>query len=156
MKIVIDPQLRVDHRPKTTYAPGDKQTHQSGIAMSLLAQIFTWWNGQTLGTRIHTWRRGEQVGEDDAGNLFYRSSDDKRRWVIYSGEAEASHVSPQWHGWLHHTYKEPPTKAPLPRKTWEKPHQPNLTGSPDAYRPNGSLLSPTPTARADYEAWTPE
>ena len=35
---------------------------------SFLLQIFTWWNGQTMGTRFHTWRKGELVGEDDAGN----------------------------------------------------------------------------------------
>jgi NADH:ubiquinone oxidoreductase subunit len=23
-----------------------------------LLQIFTWWNGQTIGTRFHTWRFG--------------------------------------------------------------------------------------------------
>ena len=36
--------------------------------MSLLAQIFTWWNGQTLGTRLFTWRKGQEVGRDPAGS----------------------------------------------------------------------------------------
>ena len=124
--------------------------------MSLLSQIFTWWNGQTLGTRIFTWRNGRQVGEDDQGNRFYQTADGKRRWVIYAGEAEASQVSPDWHGWLHHTWAEPPTERPLPRKRWEKPHQPNLTGTPAAYHPPGSILAPRQTAPRDYEAWTPE
>lgn len=124
--------------------------------MSLLAQIFTWWNGQTLGTRIFTWRKGEKVGEDADGNVFYRSHDDKKRWVIYAGEAEASHVSPDWHGWLHHTFKTPPTEAPLKKQSWEQPHHPNLTGTADAYRPSGSMLAAQPKARSDYEAWQPE
>jgi NADH:ubiquinone oxidoreductase subunit len=124
--------------------------------MGIVAQIFTWWNGQTLGTRFATWRHGERVGEDAQGNVFYQSKDGKKRWVIYAGEAEASHVSPDWHGWLHHTFKEPPTEAPLPKKSWEKPHLPNLTGTQEAYRPSGSLLKPAPATRSDYEAWTPE
>ncbi len=126
--------------------------------MSLLKEIFTWWNGQTLGTRVFTARHGEFVGEDEAGNKFYRTADDARRWVIYAGEAEASRVSPDWHGWLHRTYDAPPTEAPLPKQPWEKPHKPNLTGTEGAYRPPGSVLTPEtrPRAAGDYEAWTPE
>ena len=124
--------------------------------MGLLAQLFTWWNGQTIATRYHTWRRGGHVGNDASGNAFYQTADGKRRWVIYNGEVEASRIAPEWHGWLHHTWQEPPTRMPLRRKAWEKPHLPNLTGSALAYRPPGSLLSPEPTIRRDYEAWTPE
>ena len=124
--------------------------------MGLAAEIFTWWNGQTLGTRFNTWRFGQPVGEDDQGNKFYQSKDGKRRWVVYNGEAEASRVSPDWHGWLHFTYDAPPTKEPLARKTWEKDHVPNLTGTDAAYRPAGSLLAAAPADRRDYEAWSPE
>src|SRR4051812_9663654 len=28
-------------------------------------KIFTWWNGQTFGTQLWTWRFGELVGEDE-------------------------------------------------------------------------------------------
>ncbi len=125
--------------------------------MKLLLQIFTWWNGATIGTRLFTSRNGEKVGEDDQGNCFYQTPDGKRRWVIYNGYAEASRVSPEWHGWLHHTWDEPPTKAPPPRKPWEKPHRANLTGTPEAYHPPGSMLaqSPRPAVRGDYDAWQP-
>ncbi|MCL5778721.1 NADH:ubiquinone oxidoreductase subunit NDUFA12 [Limibaculum sp. FT325] len=126
--------------------------------MSILSEIFTWWNGQTMGTRLYTARNGELVGEDEAGNRFYRSRDGKRRWVIYNGEAEASRVSPDWHGWLHHTFDEAPSESPLPRKGWEKPHVPNMTGSAEAYHPPGSVLTPArrPRATGDYDAWQPE
>ncbi|GMG84454.1 NADH:ubiquinone oxidoreductase subunit NDUFA12 [Paralimibaculum aggregatum] len=126
--------------------------------MGLLAEIFTWWNGQTIGTRLFTARNGELVGEDAAGNRFYRTADDRRRWVIYAGESEASHVSPDWHGWLHRTFDTPPTEAPLPRKAWEKDHLPNLTGTDLAYRPPGSVHTPAsrPRNASDYEAWSPE
>ena len=105
--------------------------------MDFLLKVFTWWNGQTLGTQFFTWRKGRRVGEDGQGNVFYQNADGSRRWVIYNGEAEASRVSPEWHGWLHHTYQEPPTVAPLPRKPWEQPDVPNLTGTTLAYRPAG-------------------
>lgn len=124
--------------------------------MNFLKSILTWWNGATINTRFYTWRKGALVGEDEAGNRFYESRDGKRRWVIFDGEAEASRVTPDWHGWLHHTYAEPPTKAPLAKKSWEKSHQENLTGTLAAYSPSGSLRQSSPADRSDYEAWQPE
>lgn len=124
--------------------------------LEFVKRLVTWWNGQTLGTQIFTARRGVRVGEDAQGNVFYQTRDGKRRWVIYNGEAEASRVSPEWHGWLHHTWTEPPSEVPLPRKEWEKPHLPNLTGTPEAYAPAGSIRRRHPAERRDYEAWTPE
>jgi NADH:ubiquinone oxidoreductase subunit len=124
--------------------------------MSLLSQLFTWWNGQTIATRVHTWRKGEKVGEDATGNIYYQSGNGTRRWVIYPGDSEASKVSPEWHGWLHHTWQEPPTKSPVARKFWEKDHRPNATGGSEAYRPSGSIYSTAPAARSDYDAWSPE
>ena len=127
--------------------------------MGLMNTIFrglTWWEGQTLNTQFWTWRRGTRVGEDDQGNIYYRNADDSRRWVIYNGDMEASRVAPEWHGWLHHTWKEPPTERPLVRKAWEKPHLMNLTGTPNAYAPAGSLRREQHAPRTDYEAWSPE
>ncbi len=126
--------------------------------MSLIDQIFTWWNGQTVGTRLFTARYGQKVGDDEQGNVFYQTPDGKRRWVIYNGVAEASRVSPDWHGWLHHTYDVPPSQESLPRKSWEKDHVPNLTGTAAAYHPPGSILTPErrPRVGGDYEAWSPE
>jgi NADH:ubiquinone oxidoreductase subunit len=126
-----------------------------GLLNTLLRAV-TWWNSQTIGTQIFTARHGVKVGEDGEGNVFYRSKDGARRWVIYNGEAEASRVSPEWHGWLHHTWDVAPTEAPLKRKVWEKPHQENLTGTVMAYAPPGSIRRPAPVARSDYEAWRPE
>jgi NADH:ubiquinone oxidoreductase subunit len=126
-----------------------------GIFRSIL-RLATWWDGATINTQFWTWRNGVRVGEDGQGNVFYRTKDDKRRWVMFNGEAEASRVSPDWHGWLHHTFKEPPTEKPLARKTWEKPHEENLTGTAMAYAPVGSIRKGAPKERADYEAWSPE
>jgi NADH:ubiquinone oxidoreductase subunit len=125
-----------------------------GILNTILRSV-TWWNSQTWGTQFYTWRKGEKVGEDDQGNVFYKSKEG-RRWVVFNGETEASRVSPEWHGWLHFTWDEPPTEKPLPRKAWEKPHQENLTGTSAAYAPAGSLRKAKPADRSDYEAWAPE
>ena len=129
-------------------------------------RFFTWWNGATFGTLLWTALYGELVGEDEFGNRYYRTKGGKidpslgfeRRWVIYNGTAEASIVPPDWHGWLHHTYEDPPTKMPFKENSWEKEHQPNLTGTPDAYRPEGSLAKSgtRPPATGDYQAWKPE
>ena len=126
-----------------------------GLLNTLLRAV-TWWNSQTLGTQLYTWRNGNKVGEDSQGNIFYETRDGKRRWVIFNGEAEASRVDADWHGWLHHTFKEPPTEKPLAHKPWEKPHLENLTGTTLAYAPKGSIRQAQPETRSDYEAWSPE
>ncbi len=124
--------------------------------LAFINRLFTWWNDQTVGTQLFTWRKGEKVGEDDEGNIYYQTRDGVRRWVIFNGEVEGSRVSPDWHGWLHHTFDNSPADRPLVHKSWEKPHQPNLTGTPAAYAPAGSMRQATPADRRDYEAWSPE
>ncbi len=121
-----------------------------------LLRSFTWWNSQTWGTALHTARKGVKVGEDGQGNVYYRTADDRSRWVIFNGEAEASRVPTEWFGWLHRTWDKPPTEDSPKRHAWEKPSLPNLTGTPFAYAPPGSLRRADPPKRQDYEAWTPE
>ncbi|MET0294158.1 MAG: NADH:ubiquinone oxidoreductase subunit NDUFA12 [Phenylobacterium sp.] len=127
--------------------------------------LFTWWHGGAFGAKFHIKRRGLLVGRDELGNTYYEAKDTsdsydgrKRRWVIFDGYAEASKVPPDWHGWLHHTFAEPPTTAPLPRQAWEQEHLPNLSGTRFAWRPKGSLArgGERPRASGDYEAWKPE
>ena len=131
----------------------------------VLKSIFTWWNSATIGIRYTIARHGVLIGEDDYGNRYYEARDGrdsydgrKRRWVIYRGYAEASKVPAEWHGWLHYTFDEPPTKAPLKRKAWEQDHVPNLTGTIWAWRPKGAIGRGGERAKAtgDYEAWGPE
>ncbi|WP_163272638.1 NADH:ubiquinone oxidoreductase subunit NDUFA12 [Chelativorans alearense] len=126
-----------------------------------LLQFFTWWNGATLNTRFHTWRKGSRVGEDEFGNVYYEGGTDSegrtRRWVIYNGYSEASIVPPGWHGWLHHKVDTAPVAENYAPREWQKPHLPNLTGTPAAYRPRGSVLTKEerPRVTGDYDAWTP-
>jgi NADH:ubiquinone oxidoreductase subunit len=132
--------------------------------IAFLKQFFTWWNSQTLGTRFWTWRKGEFVGEDAAGNRYYRApsaipdSIKEHRWVIYAGYAEASAIPPGWHGWMHHRTDTPPSKTDYRPREWQRPHEPNLTGTAEAYRPPGSIVGagrPQPVP-ADYQSWSPQ
>ena len=119
----------------------------------------------SIGTRLYTWMQGEFVGEDEQGNRYFRSRRGgrgrlhgrERRWVVYDGPVEASRVPPEWHAWLHRTIDAPPA-ADRPRYPWQRPHEPNLTGTPGAYRPPGHDFAGGRRAPAtgDYEAWTPE
>lgn len=131
----------------------------------MLSWIFTWWNGSTFGTALTLLRRGARlVGRDEQDNRYFEEkapsgpSGIMRRFVIYNGVSEASRVPPDWHGWLHHTFAEPPTTAPFATHPWEKSHLPNMTGTPLAYRPPGSLARPDGKGNVGegYEAWTPE
>src|SRR5260221_1640962 len=126
--------------------------------LSFLRMLFVWWRGATLGTLVTTWLSGHFVGTDMFGNRYFQTKDGKRRWVVYSGTVEASFVPPDWHGWMHHTFKDPPTLSPLKRKPWEVEYTPNLTGTSGAWRPPGSLArgGVRPKATGDYEAWQPE
>ncbi|MDE8347933.1 MAG: NADH:ubiquinone oxidoreductase subunit NDUFA12 [Acidocella sp.] len=113
------------------------------------------------GLTLHTLFSGSHVGEDSAGNQFFQqrrqvTGTRTRRWVVYAGAAEASTIGPEWHAWLHYL-----TEKPLPdtgRKPWQKPHQANLTGTAESYRPAGHDYAggKRASASADYEAWTPE
>jgi NADH:ubiquinone oxidoreductase subunit len=135
------------------------------LMKTFFLRFFTWWNGQTFGTQLWTRLYGEFVGEDEFGNRYYRTSGGKidpvllmeRRWVTYNGEADASAVPPSWHGWLHHTVDVPPTEENYQPRSWQKPHRPNLTGTPGAHRPTGSTLAQgrRPKATGDYKAWNP-
>ena len=132
--------------------------------IQFLKQFFTWWNGQTLNTRYFTWRHGEAVGQDEFGNCYYRAksaipdSIAERRWVIFNGYSEASAIPPGWHGWMHHRVDTLPSSETGSPRDWQKPHEPNPTGTAKAYRPPGSIVgSGRPAAPApDYNAWKPE
>lgn len=131
--------------------------------MSILTEIFSWWGGNTWGTRYTLWKIGRKVGSDDFGNTYYIQAKGvgplgvPRRFVVYKDMADASKVPPEWHGWLHYTVDTPPTEEDYQERPWQKPHEMNKTGTRDAYRPKGSILTPDrrPKATGDYQAWNP-
>ena len=44
--------------------------------MGILGKIFTWWDGATIGTSLFTARKGQKVGEDIQGNVYYEGGSD--------------------------------------------------------------------------------
>lgn len=130
----------------------------------MFSKFFIWWSGSTLGTVWTLARSANHIGTDEFGNKYYEArttresyGDQKRRFVTYNGYADASKIPPDWHGWMHYMYDEPPSQLALPRKAWEKPHLPNLSGTPFAQYPKGSLNADAERAKSsgDYEAWKP-
>ncbi|MBP9694602.1 MAG: NADH:ubiquinone oxidoreductase subunit NDUFA12 [Alphaproteobacteria bacterium] len=117
-------------------------------------------------TKLHvntfTFRYGRYVGEDQFGNRYFEEKNPRnpaapRRWALYKGEQEATKIPPEWDGWLHHMIDEPLSPHATETKPWIKPHQENLTGSFDAYRPEGHFLKGGKRQKAtgDYNAWRP-
>lgn len=119
-------------------------------------QVFTWWNGTTLGTRFYTWRKGKRVGVDLSGNIYFEG-DGGKRWVQYNGYADASTIPPGWHGWMHYRTNSLPDGENYIQRDWQKGHKANQTGTPGAYLPKGSFANSATRERVtgDYDAWTP-
>ncbi len=119
--------------------------------------LFTWWNGKTLGTLLFTWKKGIFVGEDSFGNKFYKTKNDKKRWVIYESDSEASKLDPDWHSWIRFTALKNPTNK-ISKYKWEKPYIENLTGLSSVYRPNKVVLEKNTmktNIEKDYSSWEP-
>lgn len=101
-----------------------------------------------------------KVGQDQFGNRYYESRrvepvyNRRRRTVALAKGQDSSSVPPEWHAWLHHLTNEP---LPPPKYAWQKPHQPNLTGTAGAWRPAGHDYAggQRRVTGGDYEAWTP-
>ena len=126
--------------------------------MGFFKQLFTWWDGATLTTSLHMWRHGREVGKDSLGNVYYEAKKGGRRFVIYNGPNDASRIPPEWYSWIHHQIDGLPDEALPPAPKFQLEPEPNLTGTPQAYRPAGALERGGERAAAsgDYEAWVPD
>ena len=121
----------------------------------MFKEIFTWWNGQTIGTRIWSYFNGVLVGTDDQGNKYYKNKNDTKRWVIYSHIVESTYVSPEWNNWLRFTSMVVPSDTE--KFFWQKNHVPNLTGTNAAYNPEISKNKEQQgNTNNDYKKWHPE
>ena len=90
--------------------------------LTLLKKLFTWWNQETIGTKLKTIFFGKLIGKDSFGNSYYESKDGKR-WVIYCGEIDASKIPNEWYSWIHFTKNKIENKHNLEKKKKKKPHQ---------------------------------
>lgn len=126
--------------------------------MGVFKNIFTWWEGATLGTAIYSWRFGSKVGADELGNAYFEGRKGGRRWVMYQGSNDVSRVPPEWYAWLTRQIDAVPDEALPPPPNYLKPPVPNMTGTPGAYRPSGALErgGQRQAASGDYQAWTPD
>lgn len=100
------------------------------------------------------------MGSDGFGNRYYEGRrknrlGQRRRFVVYSGQAEASKVPAEWHGWLHYTDDDIPPEEGYPRQHWQKDHVPNLTGTIYAHHPSDQL-GQGEQKTGDYAPWKPE
>ena len=102
--------------------------------LTLFKKIFTWWNQDTIGTKIKTVFFGKLVGKDSFGNKYYESKKGKR-WVIYSGEIDASKIPVEWYSWMHFTPNKIEKNHELKKYEWQKKHLPNQTGTEKAHNP---------------------
>lgn len=103
--------------------------------LTLIKEIFTWWNRQTIGTRINTLIFGKLVGTDRFGNKYYTDKSG-RRWVIYKSLTEATSIPQEWYSWIHFTKNQIENTNSLKKYHWQKEHTPNNTGTSKAYTPN--------------------
>ena len=109
--------------------------------------FFTWWNRQTFGTFLKTLFFGKYVGTDEFGNKYYKNKKDER-WVIYSGDVEATKITSEWFLWMHHTIDKIPEKNI--KHPWQKTHQENKTGTKESYKPVKIIQN---TNKKKYETW---
>ncbi len=117
--------------------------------LTFLKKIFTWWNRDTLGTRIKTILFGKLIGSDEYGNKYYQSKKGKR-WVIYANEIDASKIPVEWYSWIHFMPNKIENIHKLEKHRWQKPHQANLTGTESAYYPNKNNKNAT---EKKYKSW---
>ena len=121
----------------------------------IFKEIFTWWNNQTIGTRIWSFFNGNLIGSDKFGNKYFSNKSGSKRWVLYDGEVDSSKVPPEWNGWLRFTSNVIPSTEK--NFFWEKEHEKNYTGTSKAYYPTNSILKNTQKKKMqEYEQWSPK
>jgi NADH:ubiquinone oxidoreductase subunit len=117
--------------------------------LTILKKVFTWWNHDTLGTKIKTILFGNFVGSDSFGNKYYQGKNGKR-WVIYSSEIDATKIPVEWYSWMHFMPNRIEKIHDLNKYDWQKPHQSNRTGTEEAYYPNKEKKN---AINKKYKSW---
>ncbi|KAF8735663.1 hypothetical protein AX14_001718 [Amanita brunnescens Koide BX004] len=115
-----------------------------------------WWRQMQY---IGDAKAGRLVGADQFGNRYFENLNPeeevpgRHRWVDFSQhDYNATQVPPEWHSWLQHIRKNPPTEDPVVQNaspTWKAPWTENLTGTRGAYRPYNTVVP-------KIKAWEPK
>ena len=115
-----------------------------------------------LGTRLFIALFAKPYGEDSFGTRYYEEKNPPKgrkakRWALYRGEPEPSKIPPDWFGWLHYQMEAPLSPEDPFHHAWQKPHEANLSGTPDATRPHSPLPDSTLSGEVapSYKAWKP-
>jgi len=108
---------QVARRQLSTSGPVERSTKNTLLApFSKLMQGVSerGWNGVLMQLyTIGDVKFGELKGVDKFGNKYYENLDlpyGQHRWVEYANvhDPDASAITPEWHGWMHHTFDETP------------------------------------------------
>ncbi|KIK65629.1 hypothetical protein GYMLUDRAFT_158885 [Collybiopsis luxurians FD-317 M1] len=115
-----------------------------------------WWRQMQY---IGDAKSGVYVGKDQFGNRYFENMNaeeevpGRQRWVDFAQhEYHASQVPPEWHSWIHHIRKDPPTNDPVIQNLtlpWQAPWVENLTGTRGAFKTYN-------TAAPKINAWQPK
>ncbi|KAK0206182.1 NADH ubiquinone oxidoreductase subunit NDUFA12-domain-containing protein [Desarmillaria ectypa] len=110
------------------------------------------------------WRQLQYIGDAKSGTYvgkdqYYenRNAEEeipgRHRWVDYSQHFyQASQVPPEWHSWIQHIRKDPPTQDSIvqsSRQPWQQEWTETLTGTRGAYKAYN-------TAVPKINAWEPK
>jgi len=118
--------------------------------------IQAWWrNMQYIGDA----KSGRMVGADQFGNRYYENLNaeeevpGRHRWVDYAQhDFNGSQVPPEWHSWIVHIRKDPPTEDPIVKNVtppWKARYLENMTGTRGSYRSYN-------TAAPKIRGWEPK
>ncbi|KAF5369805.1 hypothetical protein D9758_001359 [Tetrapyrgos nigripes] len=115
-----------------------------------------WWRQMQY---IGDAKSGRFVGKDQFGNRYYENLNaaeevpGRHRWVDYAQhEFNATQVPPEWHSWIQHIRKDPPSSDSVMQASsppWKAPWIENLTGTRGAFKTYN-------TTTPKINAWEPK
>ena len=76
----------------------------------------------------------------------------KKIYTTVFSAVESTKIPPEWHQWIHFLKNVIPNKN-VEKFNWQKKHKENLTGTKDAFKPEGSLSSESRKSHKKYETW---
>jgi NADH dehydrogenase (ubiquinone) 1 alpha subcomplex subunit 12/NADH dehydrogenase [ubiquinone] 1 alpha subcomplex assembly factor 2 len=95
---------------------------------------------------LREFRGGQFVGRDSYGNVYYEVTDPnipfyRKRYVELAEGDDSSQVPADWHGWLHYTNDDAPSRSSrYVYPPWASRHTKNLTGTSGRYIPYSTTV----------------